>query len=140
MHMHMPCGAGLDAIIAATRQPHSPVRTVHAATAGLSGSARTSAEDVQLERWPAEVSDAEPSTSGHNDSAPDSPRSPKRGEGKRDLHRVPQSSLLRDEQFMADIGSDSSEDERPARNTIGNVPLEWYNDEDHIGYDRYVPF
>ncbi|GBG74592.1 hypothetical protein CBR_g19000 [Chara braunii] len=32
--------------------------------------------------------------------------------------------------------SDSSEDERPSRNTIGNVPLEWYKDEEHIGYDR----
>ncbi len=33
----------------------------------------------------------------------------------------------------ADPGSDSSEDERPARNTVGRVPLEWYKDEDHIG-------
>ncbi|KAI5065762.1 hypothetical protein GOP47_0018386 [Adiantum capillus-veneris] len=31
--------------------------------------------------------------------------------------------------------SDSSEDEVPSRNTIGNVPLEWYKDEQHIGYD-----
>lgn len=34
-----------------------------------------------------------------------------------------------------DPGSDSSEDERPSRNTIGDVPLVWYKDEDHIGYD-----
>lgn len=32
--------------------------------------------------------------------------------------------------------TDSSEDERPSRNTIGNVPLKWYKHEDHIGYDR----
>ncbi|KAL4189757.1 hypothetical protein AMTRI_Chr08g208730 [Amborella trichopoda] len=32
--------------------------------------------------------------------------------------------------------SDSSEDEVSPRNTIGNVPLEWYKDEEHIGYDR----
>ncbi|ERN11277.1 hypothetical protein AMTR_s00024p00239810 [Amborella trichopoda] len=32
--------------------------------------------------------------------------------------------------------SDSSEDEVSPRNTIGNVPLEWYKDEGHIGYDR----
>eukprot|EP00898_Chlorokybus_atmophyticus_P006593 jgi/Chlat1/6935/Chrsp52S06612 len=32
--------------------------------------------------------------------------------------------------------SDSSEDERPSRNTIGKVPLEWYKAETHIGYDR----
>jgi len=35
-----------------------------------------------------------------------------------------------------DEGSDSSEDERPPRNTIGEVPLEWYRDEQHIGYDH----
>ncbi|KAK9829975.1 hypothetical protein WJX72_008983 [[Myrmecia] bisecta] len=35
-----------------------------------------------------------------------------------------------------DPGSDSSEDERPNRNTIGNVPLQWYKDEEHIGYDK----
>ncbi len=32
-----------------------------------------------------------------------------------------------------DPGSDSSEDERANRNTVGNVPLEWYKDEGHIG-------
>ncbi|KAJ4833071.1 Ribosome biogenesis protein 1 [Turnera subulata] len=31
--------------------------------------------------------------------------------------------------------SDSSEDEVPQRNTVGDVPLEWYKDEKHIGYD-----
>ncbi|KAJ9521536.1 hypothetical protein QJQ45_008812 [Haematococcus lacustris] len=35
-----------------------------------------------------------------------------------------------------DPGSDSSEDERENRNTVGDVPLEWYKDEDHIGYDK----
>ena len=53
--------------------------------------------------------------------------------------RVPASSLLRDEAFMADDGSDSSEDERPPKNTVGDVPLEWYQHEEHIGYDRRVP-
>lgn len=32
-----------------------------------------------------------------------------------------------------DPASDSSEDERAPRNTIGQVPLEWYKDEEHIG-------
>ncbi|XP_050375809.1 ribosome biogenesis protein BOP1 homolog [Argentina anserina] len=32
--------------------------------------------------------------------------------------------------------SDSSEDEVAPRNTIGAVPLEWYQDEKHIGYDN----
>ncbi|KAG4968415.1 hypothetical protein JHK87_034066 [Glycine soja] len=31
--------------------------------------------------------------------------------------------------------SDSSEDEVAPRNTIGDVPLKWYEDEPHIGYD-----
>ena len=35
-----------------------------------------------------------------------------------------------------DDGSESSEDERPPRNTVGDVPLVWYKDEQHIGYDR----
>jgi hypothetical protein len=51
--------------------------------------------------------------------------------------RVPTDSLLRDEAFMADEGSESSEDEKPPRNTVGTVPLEWYEQEEHIGYDRY---
>jgi ribosome biogenesis protein ERB1 len=34
-----------------------------------------------------------------------------------------------------DPASDSSEDERPNRNTIGDVPLVWYKDEEHVGYD-----
>jgi ribosome biogenesis protein ERB1 len=33
-----------------------------------------------------------------------------------------------------DPGSDSSDEERPQRNTIGEVPLEWYKDEEHVGY------
>lgn len=31
--------------------------------------------------------------------------------------------------------SDSSEDEVAPRNTVGNVPFVWYEDEDHVGYD-----
>ncbi|CAI9773280.1 unnamed protein product [Fraxinus pennsylvanica] len=31
--------------------------------------------------------------------------------------------------------SDSSEDEVAPRNTVGSVPLEWYKDEEHIGYN-----
>lgn len=26
--------------------------------------------------------------------------------------------------------------QRPDRNTVGNVPLEWYKDEEHIGYTK----
>ncbi|XP_004485462.1 ribosome biogenesis protein BOP1 homolog [Cicer arietinum] len=33
------------------------------------------------------------------------------------------------------VESDSSEDEVAPRNTVGDVPLKWYEDEPHIGYD-----
>eukprot|EP00891_Asterochloris_glomerata_P004761 jgi/Astpho2/4761/fgenesh1_pm.00067_%23_71_t len=38
--------------------------------------------------------------------------------------------------MQLDAGSDSSEDEREPRNTVGDVPLRWYKDEEHIGYSR----
>jgi len=31
---------------------------------------------------------------------------------------------------------DASSDEEQERNTIGNVPLKWYDDYDHVGYDK----
>ncbi|KAL1217867.1 putative ribosome biogenesis protein BOP1 [Cardamine amara subsp. amara] len=39
------------------------------------------------------------------------------------------------EQGEAVEESDSSEDEVAPRNTVGDVPLVWYKDEKHIGYD-----
>lgn len=36
-------------------------------------------------------------------------------------------------EIIPDYLSDSSDDE--ISNTIGNVPIEWYDDFDHIGYD-----
>ncbi|KAJ1282782.1 hypothetical protein BS78_03G078500 [Paspalum vaginatum] len=39
-----------------------------------------------------------------------------------------------DEAAAAAEESDSSEDEVAPRNTVGDVPLEWYKDEEHIGY------
>eukprot|EP00241_Pyramimonas_parkeae_P017894 CAMPEP_0114284504 /NCGR_PEP_ID=MMETSP0059-20121206/4683_1 /TAXON_ID=36894 /ORGANISM="Pyramimonas parkeae, Strain CCMP726" /LENGTH=811 /DNA_ID=CAMNT_0001405329 /DNA_START=33 /DNA_END=2468 /DNA_ORIENTATION=- len=48
--------------------------------------------------------------------------------GKREKH-VP----LRFQQTNDD---DSSEDERENRNTVGKVPLKWYDEEEHIGYDK----
>ena len=43
--------------------------------------------------------------------------------------------LLYDGGVARDSDSESESDERFIRNTIGNVPLEWYDDYDHIGYD-----
>jgi len=42
---------------------------------------------------------------------------------------------LADKDAFDDAASDSSEEERPQRNTVGDVPLQWYSDEEHIGYD-----
>lgn len=39
-----------------------------------------------------------------------------------------------DNGLVDDGSSDDSEDDAP-RNRIGNVPLEWYKDEEHVGYD-----
>lgn len=44
------------------------------------------------------------------------------------------SSAEEAEGVVEDASSDDSEDDAP-RNRIGNVPLEWYDDEDHVGYD-----
>ena len=38
-------------------------------------------------------------------------------------------------QLIYSDDSDSSEDEVAPRNTIGRVPLEWYDEEKHIGFD-----
>ncbi|KAJ7520808.1 hypothetical protein O6H91_19G023800 [Diphasiastrum complanatum] len=35
------------------------------------------------------------------------------------------------------VESDSSEDEIPSRNTVGDVPFVWYDNEEHIGYDIF---
>ncbi|MED6143148.1 Ribosome biogenesis protein 1 [Stylosanthes scabra] len=50
-------------------------------------------------------------------------------DGEADEHAESDSSGLHHEE------SDSSEDEVAPRNTVGDVPLHWYDDEPHIGYD-----
>ncbi|KAI9112833.1 hypothetical protein K1719_016150 [Acacia pycnantha] len=40
-----------------------------------------------------------------------------------------------DSEIHQGVETDSSEDEVAPRNTIGDVPLKWYEDEPHIGYD-----
>ncbi|XP_015580760.1 ribosome biogenesis protein BOP1 homolog [Ricinus communis] len=50
-----------------------------------------------------------------------------------DIENEDQSEGLESDQAAEE--SDSSEDEVAPRNTIGDVPLKWYEDEKHIGYD-----
>jgi BOP1NT (NUC169) domain len=53
----------------------------------------------------------------------------------RDGQQRRKAALLGEAAFVADRGSDSSDDERGVRNTVGNVPAQWYAGEEHVGYD-----
>lgn len=114
--------AGLDAIVAASRRQQALAASSTPPDSGGDGGG-------------GDGSDGDSSDVADDTSEP-AVAAGARGAGAAAPRRVPQSSLLRDDRFLADAGSDSSEDERPARNTIGDVPLEWYEHEDHIGYDR----
>lgn len=57
------------------------------------------------------------------------------GEGIADGHVDNVGEDGSDDSRQAVEESDSSEDEVAPRNTVGDVPLEWYRDEEHIGYD-----
>jgi len=43
---------------------------------------------------------------------------------------VPEKNISADDEYNYD-----SSDEEDVRNTIGNIPVNWYNEYDHIGYD-----
>ncbi|XP_056173366.1 ribosome biogenesis protein BOP1 homolog isoform X2 [Syzygium oleosum] len=58
-----------------------------------------------------------------------------KGESSNDHARIDDSGSEISETDQRAEESDSSEDEVPSRNTIGDVPLEWYKDEEHIGYN-----
>eukprot|EP00892_Ulva_mutabilis_P006986 jgi/Ulvmu1/465/UM001_0472.1 len=132
---------GLDAIIAAARARHQSSAVLATESGKSDGNASNDEANIQMSDSAAlpaphalrDGSPAQPEllAQGAEDGPADQPH-----DGPRLPRRVPQSSLLRDEAFLADEGSDSSEDERPSRNTVGNVPLEWYKHEEHIGYDR----
>ncbi|VDP12792.1 unnamed protein product [Onchocerca flexuosa] len=40
------------------------------------------------------------------------------------------------EETSAKVDYYDSSDEEDLRNTIGNIPIEWYDDFKHIGYDK----
>lgn len=151
-----PCATGLDAIIASARAPRAVPESGAqprgapgaAATASVGMHAHTRSDDeeepngsaVLRRAFDEDVVNAESSEqSGEETAIRTAPARGSEQDSRFPLSkRVPASSLLRDEAFMADDGSDSSEDERPPKNTVGDVPLEWYKHEEHIGYDRYV--
>lgn len=50
---------------------------------------------------------------------------------------LPKEKRLKKVEKPANIAENSDSEDEPLKNRIGNVPLEWYKDEDHIGYDVY---
>lgn len=45
------------------------------------------------------------------------------------------SVIIQDSSNIEDEYEFDSSDEEDIRNTVGNVPMQWYKDYDHIGYD-----
>jgi ribosome biogenesis protein ERB1 len=128
--------AGLDAVIAATNRPsHSKNPTALSTAADV---VETNEGAEQHETSEPVSSRSKLDTIRESTSEDDSAAEPDLRDRKAS-RKLASTSLLRDDDFLRDPGSDSSEDERPPRNTIGNVPLEWYKDEQHIGYDRCGP-
>ncbi|XP_056162736.1 ribosome biogenesis protein BOP1 homolog isoform X1 [Syzygium oleosum] len=80
---------------------------------------------------------SEESESGESDSQEHkgSVKTSNKGESSNDRARIDDSGSEISESDQRAEESDSSEDEVPSRNTIGDVPLEWYKDEEHIGYN-----
>merc|ERR1719326_1600494 len=42
---------------------------------------------------------------------------------------------VEDRELWSDGADSDDSDDEPERNRIGNVPLKWYDEEDHVGYD-----
>lgn len=40
-----------------------------------------------------------------------------------------------EEQFLLEAADTDTSDEEEIRNTVGNIPLEWYDELAHLGYD-----
>lgn len=57
------------------------------------------------------------------------------GSGRDDTEQGKDDNAESDDSLAVVEESDSSEDEVVPRNTVGDVPLEWYKEEEHIGYD-----
>lgn len=68
-----------------------------------------------------------------NNSDVDDPSEPQVPDRRYGAYNPPRAIVTKVERDL-DIDDLSSDDEE-AKNTIGNVPLEWYDDYDHVGYD-----
>ncbi|GAB2295775.1 Ribosome bioproteinsis protein 1 [Dionaea muscipula] len=91
---------------------------------------RRSEKQAQLDSQENEVSKKD-GRSGHFEGEVDG--HPVSDDGQPTFKDVEESTS--DDAHEAVEESDSSEDEVAPRNTIGDVPLEWYEDEEHIGHD-----
>ncbi|CAL9193902.1 ribosome biogenesis protein BOP1 homolog [Musa acuminata AAA Group] len=119
----------------------SMVAAAAAATA-MGKSQRSSKNSDRLEQEIAENPDAnedvEEARGGDEESQPSDAASLSEDEGSQGSpvdSEEENGDVSDDEDHRSGEESDSSEEEVPSRNTIGDVPLEWYKDEEHIGYD-----
>nr|XP_009406697.2 PREDICTED: ribosome biogenesis protein BOP1 homolog [Musa acuminata subsp. malaccensis] len=119
----------------------SMVAAAAAATA-MGKSQRSSKNSDRLEQEiaenPAANEDVEEASGGDEESQPSDAASLSEDEGSQGSpvdSEEENGDVSDDEDHRSGEESDSSEEEVPSRNTIGDVPLEWYKDEEHIGYD-----
>ncbi|CAD5179952.1 unnamed protein product [Musa acuminata subsp. malaccensis] len=113
-----------------------------AAATAMGKSQRSSKNSDRLEQEiaenPAANEDVEEASGGDEESQPSDAASLSEDEGSQGSpvdSEEENGDVSDDEDHRSGEESDSSEEEVPSRNTIGDVPLEWYKDEEHIGYD-----
>ncbi|CAL9122996.1 unnamed protein product [Musa textilis] len=113
-----------------------------AATAAMGKSRRSSKKSDRLEQEiaenPAANGDVEEASGRDEESQPSDAASLSEDESSQGSpvdSEEENGGVNGDEDHRSGEESDSSEEEVPSRNTIGDVPLEWYKDEEHIGYD-----
>lgn len=61
--------------------------------------------------------------------------SPKVKSEENKMTTKPETEIKTSSSTVNEYESGDTSDEEDIRNTIGNVPLRWYNDTDHVGYD-----
>lgn len=64
----------------------------------------------------------------------DGARNELRSYTQRAVNKMP---LRSDSERLPNLAENSDSEDEVVNNRIGNVPLSWYDDEEHIGYDIY---
>lgn len=105
------------------------------------------ADDDELE-WESEQSNEDQVDDESSDGSDDSDNEPtsskeeiaqsdisKKGKSKNSLPEPQTSSAEVQPEPVDEYADGDSSDEEDIRNTIGNIPINWYDDFDHLGYD-----